>query len=56
MGHADISTTMIYVHHTPRTKAAREASEYVAEQLAGIAEPCPEPCPELPASEGAARN
>jgi integrase len=33
MGHANIETTMIYVHHTPRTGAARELSSAVAEVM-----------------------
>jgi hypothetical protein len=30
MGHADISTTMIYVHHVPRVDAAERLSRVVA--------------------------
>lgn len=47
MGHADISTTMVYVHHVPRHDAADKLSALVnaAEQLA--AEPGTEPGTEL---------
>lgn len=43
MGHADIQTTMRYVHHVPRTNAAREFTEAVdrmkaEEELLGEAE------------------
>ena len=34
MGHADIATTMIYVHHIPRVAAARELSDLVAAETA----------------------
>jgi hypothetical protein len=30
MGHADISTTMIYVHHVPQTDAAARLSALLA--------------------------
>jgi site-specific recombinase XerD len=30
MGHADISTTMIYVHHVPQVDAAERLSRLVA--------------------------
>jgi hypothetical protein len=30
MGHADIQTTMIYVHHVPKEAAADELSQAVA--------------------------
>lgn len=43
MGHADITTTMVYVHHVPRVKAAAEASAYIAAQLGADAETSPEP-------------
>ena len=45
MGHADIQTTMLYVHHIPKTGAAREFTEAVArmkaagETIPGVAEP-----------------
>ena len=42
MGHADIQTTMIYVHHQPKTAAADRLSGIVA-QATGAK--CPEPCP-----------
>ena len=35
MGHADIQTTMRYVHHVPRTDAARRLSEAFDADLAG---------------------
>jgi integrase len=35
MGHADIQTTMRYVHHMPRHKAASELSQLVSGPLAG---------------------
>ena len=45
MGHADISTTMIYVHHVPQVDAADRLSRLVAasgieglgEQVEGVA-------------------
>jgi hypothetical protein len=30
MGHADISTTMVYVHHVPQVNAAERLSRVVA--------------------------
>lgn len=45
MGHADIQTTMRYVHHIPKTGAAREFTEAVermraaGEAIPGVAEP-----------------
>ncbi len=33
MGHADLSTTMIYVHHVPKRNAAVEMSRAVAEAM-----------------------
>jgi integrase len=33
MGHADIKTTMIYVHHVPKTTAADELSRAVASAM-----------------------
>ena len=45
MGHADIQTTMIYVHHVPRHDAAARLSavvgEEVAPELLGNKEPAP---------------
>jgi integrase len=35
MGHADIQTTMIYVHHVPKTAAADEMSRAVASAMGG---------------------
>lgn len=32
MGHADIQTTMIYVHHQPKNDAAARFTEFVREQ------------------------
>jgi integrase len=37
MGHADIQTTMRYVHHVPRTDAARRLSEAFDADLVGPA-------------------
>jgi len=37
MGHADISTTMIYVHHVPQADAADKLSALVAADQPGIA-------------------
>jgi hypothetical protein len=31
MGHADIQTTMVYVHHVPQAEAASKLSRLVAE-------------------------
>jgi len=33
MGHADIHTTMIYVHHQPKATAADRLSELVAKAI-----------------------
>jgi integrase len=38
MGHADIQTTMRYVHHVPKTGAAREFTEAVARLRALVEE------------------
>jgi excisionase family DNA binding protein len=35
MGHADISTTMIYVHHVPQVDAAARLSRLVAQAATG---------------------
>ena len=35
MGHADISTTMLYVHHQSRARAAEELGAVVSAELAG---------------------
>jgi hypothetical protein len=35
MGHADIQTTMIYVHHQPKATAAGELTRLVSEATAG---------------------
>lgn len=35
MGHADIQTTMIYVHHIPKANAAQQFSEFVERQRTG---------------------
>jgi integrase len=40
MGHADVSTTMIYVHHVPQVDAAIRLSQLVAVQLS---RPCSKP-------------
>lgn len=42
MGHADISTTMIYVHHVPRHDAAEKLSRVVAAER-GVQEAAPAP-------------
>jgi hypothetical protein len=39
MGHADVSTTMIYVHHVPRHDAAEKLSALLAEATAPSALP-----------------
>jgi integrase len=52
MGHEDIKTTMIYVHHVPKTDAAAKGSAFIAAQMA----PCPEMCPELMQSDDSERN
>jgi integrase len=36
MGHADIQTTMIYVHHMPKTAAADELSRAVSAAMAAV--------------------
>lgn len=36
MGHADIETTMIYVHHTPKNDAAQRFGEFVQQQRDGL--------------------
>lgn len=41
MGHADIKTTMRYVHHVPKHDAAERFSRFVASQTVSPA--CPEP-------------
>jgi integrase len=40
LGHANIATTMRYVHHVPKTDAAQTASAFIAAQI------CPEMFPE----------
>ena len=37
MGHSDIQTTMIYVHHVPKATAAEELSRAVAAAMAPVA-------------------
>jgi integrase len=37
MGHADIKTTMRYVHHVPKTDAAAKGSAFIAAQMEQIA-------------------
>ncbi len=34
MGHADVATTMVYVHHVPKTDAAERLSRLVAAETA----------------------
>jgi integrase len=41
MGHADIKTTMRYVHHVPKHDAAERFSRFVARQI--VSPVCPEP-------------
>jgi integrase len=53
MGHEDIKTTMIYVHHVPKTDAAAKGSAFIAAQMAPA---CPEMCPEPVASEASDAN
>ncbi len=50
MGHADIKTTMRYVHHVPKLDAAARFSKFVENEL------CPESCPEPLHSDTAVRN
>jgi Phage integrase family len=38
MGHADIQTPMIYVHHQPKTAAADRPSQLVAQATGGSVE------------------
>lgn len=33
MGHADVRTTMIYIHHTPKVDAAAKGSAFIAAQM-----------------------
>jgi integrase len=42
MGHADIKTTMRYVHHVPKHDAAERLSRFVAASVSPL---CPEPAP-----------
>jgi integrase len=42
MGHADIKTTMRYVHHVPKHDAAERFSRFVDGQL-GVSPLCPAP-------------
>jgi integrase len=51
MGHADIKTTMVYVHHVPKTDAAAKGSAFVAAAMAGT-----EIGTELPSSTPTERN
>jgi integrase len=55
MGHADIQTTMIYVHHQPKTAAADALTRIVA-AASGTAEVGPEIGPEVPASTATERH
>jgi integrase len=43
MGHANIATTMRYVHHVPKHDAAERFSRFVASQ--SVSPACPEPTP-----------
>ena len=42
MGHADIQTTTIYVHHQPKASAADELTRAAAAASATISRPFPE--------------
>lgn len=48
MGHADIATTMRYVHHVPQTDAAQRFTEAIQKAKGEMS---PEPSPELPRTE-----
>jgi hypothetical protein len=41
MGHADIQTTMIYVHHQPKAAAADRLSELVAQATGTVSRTVP---------------
>ena len=41
MGHADIQTTMIYVHHIPQLDAAKRFTELVEREKGAAALPAP---------------
>jgi integrase len=42
MGHADLATTMIYIHHQPRARAADELTA-VIDAAETVSQPCHEP-------------
>ena len=48
MGHEDIKTTMIYVHHVPKTDAAAKGSAFIEAQMRPYPEPYPEPATSSP--------
>jgi integrase len=48
MGHEDIKTTMIYVHHVPKTDAAAKGSAFIEAQMRPYPEPYPEPTTSTP--------
>ena len=43
MGHADVTTTMRYVHHVPKAKAAAELGAIVRAALGAEPETLPSP-------------
>ena len=56
MGHADIQTTMIYVHHQPKTAAADALTRIVAAASGVGDELGPEIGPEMPTSTATERT
>ena len=54
MGHADIKTTMRYVHHVPKHDAAERFSRFVEGQL-GVLPLCPEPTHSEPSEANSAQ-
>ena len=54
MGHADIKTTMRYVHHVPKHDAAERFSQFVERQL-GVPPLCPEPTHSEPSEANSAQ-
>jgi integrase len=55
MGHADIKTTMRYVHHVPKTDAAAKGSAFIAAQMEPYPEPYPEPTTSSPSEPNSAQ-
>ena len=56
MGHADIATTMIYVHHVPQHDAADRLAQLVEAAEDRSQKACPQPCPELSKSQVISRD